>query len=838
MGRKSRNKKTAITVQTKLPSSHAPLAMAVFVGLCLLVFYPPYLRAMFFTTEQLPTHMFTLVLFILWWIVKYQRKDTLFLVTPLDWFVFAFALIYFLTLPIAINIRGAIQEFLKVANYFLVYWLASQIITTKKQARIFLNVLIFSALGVAILGQGAALKLWEVHGGFVAGRIFSTIQYPNSLAAYLTGAFFVTLGLFQSATIRSHRLAYIITAFILILTVILTYSRGGWLIVPFFSLLYILFISRPKKKEAALVMVALFTISILITPSLGHLHTNIHTVKPAAPAPSEPKPTEPKPVEPKPVTPPTPTPKILEERFSVTPNTEYTLSFEIKADGPDKLPYIWRIQVLGHQEDGKQKSLASKQDKKTDGYEKQEITFTTPEDVRRISVRIDNPHANSTMVAVKGLVLACQTVQIERSFFWSKLLPRTLYDRLFGFSRSDINVVTRFRYFQDAWEIIKDYPVFGLGGHGWKSRYFQYQSALYSSTEVHNHFLQVWVETGIIGLLIFLGIWLAFIHTAFSLYRGEDEEKKIYAVAIGLGVLAVVLHSLYDFNLSLGAIGIFLWALMGVLRSLASGFSRAKSKSSKIPAYLPVALAAMLLLFVAALNLGHRSYLQGVRFLQAGQFNRSVSALEQAVRYDKFDPEYRVALANAYEILFEKTNNYSYLDKVRLQLEKAYSLDRYNPTYSHYLGSFLVRFREFDEGLAALSRTIDLQPQLESHYNNYAKVCLNIASFLISQGQRAEAEKYIEKALSVEERLLKYYPGSRILAFSFGKANYLRGNIDKAREYLETALNSTEDRALAAMILSLIYEKKGDTEKAKTYYASGLGWDAQASQYYDYIKGI
>lgn len=587
-------------------------------------------------------------------------------------------------------------------------------------------------------------------------------------------------------------------------------------------------------------MAALFTLSILVTPSLGRLHTRIHAAKPAAlapapadPKPADPKPAEPKPADPKPVTPPTP--KILEERFSVTPDTEYKITFEINADGSDELSYIWRIVVRGQQDDGNQITLASKQDKRTEGYVKQELTFTTPEDVRRISVRIDNPQANTTMDAI-NLALASGSAETKRDFFWSKWLPRTLYDRLFGFNHRDINVVTRFRYVQDAWEIIKDYPILGLGGHGWKARYTQYQSASYSSTEVHNHFLQVWVEIGIIGLLLFLGIWLAFIHTAFTLYKGEDEEKKIYAIAVGTGVLAVVSHSLYDFNLSLGAIGIFLWALMGAVRSLSS--PAAKARKLTVPAPVPIAISAVLLIFVFSLNIGHRSYIKGYESLQAGQFNSAASSLEKAVRYDKFDPEPRVALANAYEILFENTNNSSYLEKAQAQLEKAYSLNRYSPVYSSYLGNFYVQFIEFDKGLDALSRTIDLQPHFENHYSNYAKASVNIAVFLINEGQRTMVDSYINKALAVEERLSKLYPDSRILAYPFGLAHYIRGDVDKAAELLQIALNNAEDRAQAAMLLSLIYEKKGDTEKAQAYYTRGQGWDPQVTSYYDYMQGI
>ncbi|MBS3947535.1 MAG: hypothetical protein KGZ57_04380, partial [Dethiobacter sp.] len=72
MGKKSRGKQQknqVMQVASEQPVTQGVLALVVFVGLCILLFYPPYLRAMFFTEEQLPTHLLTYVLFILWWVV-------------------------------------------------------------------------------------------------------------------------------------------------------------------------------------------------------------------------------------------------------------------------------------------------------------------------------------------------------------------------------------------------------------------------------------------------------------------------------------------------------------------------------------------------------------------------------------------------------------------------------------------------------------------------------------------------------------------------------------------------------------------------------------------------
>ena len=64
------------------------------------------------------------------------------------------------------------------------------------------------------------------------------------------------------------------------------------------------------------------------------------------------------------------------------------------------------------------------------------------------------------------------------------------------------------------------------------------------------------------------------------------------------------------------------------------------------------------------------------------------------------------------------------------------------------------------------------------------------------------------------------------------------GNIDEALEYLEVASHVNDDRANAAMVLSLIYEHKGDAKKAKQYYDQALQWEPASVQTYDNLKEI
>jgi Tfp pilus assembly protein PilF/O-antigen ligase len=881
MGRKSREKKlqryVAVPgpVQNKQllqdireqPVLYQGLALLVFIGLCILLFYPPYMRAMFFTREQLPTHLLTYALFILWWAVKYLRRDSSFLREPLDYLVFAFVLAYVLSFTVAINIRGAIQEFLKVGNYFLVYWLVSELGRTRKEASlVLLNVLMLSALGVAVLGLGAAAGTWEVAGGYIGGRIFSTIQYPNSLAAYLTGAFLVSLALWQTAGWKLRQF-YAVAAFLLLVTAILTYSRGGWLVMPVFSLLYIVLMPRGRRLDGALFIgvVAAVAAGLIASPGRAaaqagslwlwifagclavlagqYLLIDIRKrIKPvfllgtagllslllvgaisgyvyrtlAAPmllAQSG-----------------------LEQLIAVRPGMQYNLTMEVLATEEGEAPFAWQLTVLEQRKDNSTAALVQETGRQTQGWEKRSFTFTTTAEAKRVLVRLQSVHPG-TSVEARDVTLAGDGSRRRLDFAWNRLLPGLLYSRLLGLDR-ERNVQERFVFFRDAWEIIKDYPWRGLGGHAWSSIYFQYQSAPYSTTEVHNHFLQVWIETGIIGFLIFAGIWLLFIFTSYRLYRGATPEQKVLITGIAAGVLAVVAHSVYDFNLSLGAIGMFVFALMGVIRSFVPEQRVVSAHRVVYKPVLAVFVALGLAVFVIRLMVANGAMEEGISWMRRGRLNQGVQAFEQAVRHDPFDPQMRLMLAEAYENKGLQTENPVYYGKASEQYTAALNNNRYHPRFSHSLGAFLVRSGQFDRGLAYLQQTIKLHPRFVGHYRIYASTVLNVAQFFLRKDDQAAAQSYLERVFASDRQVQERFGDPFSLAFAVGQAHFMLGDAEQAVIYLERALISGEDKPHALMVLSLIYERKGDSIRAGELHGQALGLDPASEGTYQAFKNL
>jgi len=140
-------------------------------------------------------------------------------------------------------------------------------------------------------------------------------------------------------------------------------------------------------------------------------------------------------------------------------------------------------------------------------------------------------------------------------------------NRIFDFSgNANINVSERIVFYQDAVKIIKDYPILGTGGGGWESLYRKYQGYGYLTSQVHNHYLQVWIETGIIGFLAYLGIWISAVFLAVRLLRRGNPENRFLTWTLLCAVLVIGIHSFADFSLSMPAIMILLWGLLGCLR--------------------------------------------------------------------------------------------------------------------------------------------------------------------------------------------------------------------------------------------------------------------------------
>ena len=142
------------------------LSLAVFIALAALIFYPPYVRGLFFKEDIFIYHILTALVFAFIWVEKIRRRDYSFLRTPLDWAVLAYAAAYLLSLIGAVHLGEALYGFLRALNLFMVYWMVTQVVKDYQGYEKILQVLLASGAGVAAIGILAATGYSKYPGAF------------------------------------------------------------------------------------------------------------------------------------------------------------------------------------------------------------------------------------------------------------------------------------------------------------------------------------------------------------------------------------------------------------------------------------------------------------------------------------------------------------------------------------------------------------------------------------------------------------------------------------------------------------------------------------------------
>ncbi|GAA3403012.1 O-antigen ligase family protein [Paenibacillus hodogayensis] len=180
-----------------------------------------------------------------------------------------------------------------------------------------------------------------------------------------------------------------------------------------------------------------------------------------------------------------------------------------------------------------------------------------------------------------------------------KLLPDTLEQRIDNINFEQHSVLERVTFYKDAFKLIGDYPVLGAGGGGWAALYEKYQNNPYTSRQAHNFFLQFWIESGTLGILI-LAVFLIYVFYQYirSYVKGNEAARSakfvFYIVALSL-----LIHSTIDFEMSYGFIAALVYLCLG---GMAAGISNEELSWANRPFLAKARISYPVLLGVVAIT--------------------------------------------------------------------------------------------------------------------------------------------------------------------------------------------------------------------------------------------
>lgn len=427
----------------------------------------------------------------------------------------------------------------------------------------------------------------------------------------------------------------------------------------------------------------------------------------------------------------------------------------------------------------------------------------------------------------------------------SQLVPANVLARFQTIGLSTKGAAERIWWTKDAFRIVKDHFLLGAGGGGWEALYHQYQQYLYWSNQVHNHWLQTWVEVGTLGFLAFVALWVAVFYLGIKVVRkSTDISLKVLTVGILGAILNLAIHSFIDFNLSLSAVALALWALFALVQAAAAQaeclpkyfFTQIRGTW---PGTVAIALAAIAIIGTAPLLIGFNYGQQGAKFMGYNNIPFAIKRFEQAVKYDRLNASYKIDLAQCLEKTGQKKENQKLIQQALDLIRQGQELEPTNASFASLRAAMVFRYGFIDEGLSYAERAVELRPRDPAQYEGLAQAYVEAARYWKGKGNYEQAAKTLEKLAAIPsniQTLLAQTPeqfrtlGQPPLTVTprlnlyVGAGYYLAGKYQQAKEILRP-LTESKDANLQAeskLWLGLTAAKQGDKDNAKSLIQQAL----------------
>lgn len=372
-------------------------------------------------------------------------------------------------------------------------------------------------------------------------------------------------------------------------------------------------------------------------------------------------------------------------------------------------------------------------------------------------------------IAAMGVIGVVGGVVLFTSGLYQKILPEFLVQRFTQIgSLADITS-GRNNFYRDGLRMLKDKWLLGGGGNAWSAMYRKYQSYFYGSSEAHSLPLQFWLETGLVGIIVFV----FFILALFILYlKNRKSENGIELTVLLIPVLMLLSHSIVDFNFSYVSLPIMSFALLGCM----AGLKEREDLSFSITAWMPLVLGIVLIIFPISWQIGRNYAVKATAIMKqedkkADDLLDAIDYMEKAVDFNGWNTDYMVREGDPQDgdLLYDLNTLYKHLydlveqndpeniglvvQKQAALYQKAYKLEPYNPFIAMQYAQLVLQNGNIEEGLAVVEKAWTLNPMFEGRYQEVAQAYLAVGEFYIKQENKEAAKPYLERVLQVEKDL-------------------------------------------------------------------------------------
>lgn len=392
-----------------------------------------------------------------------------------------------------------------------------------------------------------------------------------------------------------------------------------------------------------------------------------------------------------------------------------------------------------------------------------------------------------TSVASSLPVTEDQTLAQLSQNYWDRVVSRSTDALVLG----DRSTRQRVFLWEDSFRLIMDRPLFGVGTGNYEFNIQKFlgagslgiKSAMESESGIehmifraHNDYLEVWAESGLLGMIIFVILLAQIVRSVVRLLmdyvKGREEPLVI---GLGAAVLATLAHALFSSNFQNPASAIVFWVVVGFVWVFSVAFEdRPKlgllNTSSDGFSFGVAALGIVVVVFTCYHGYRMRQgaiLFQDVRAqMTRQQFDLALETAETSLRYPSPRP------FATYEMLGKLHHRFENWEEAQQAFEMSLRYHPNHPGAHYYLGRALVQQGQPEAAVDVLKRAIELEPRRPEYH-------ATLATALGQMGRYDEGAASVSQALSLNPNLKAAY--------------YALGGIERGRNNHEAALKAFDE---------------------------------------------
>ncbi len=410
------------------------------------------------------------------------------------------------------------------------------------------------------------------------------------------------------------------------------------------------------------------------------------------------------------------------------------------------------------------------------------------------------PHRS--LVLLLGLLVA--------AFLFTKLSHGELGERMVQVMQD----APRRLIWESSWNLLQAAPWQGIGLGLFYLAYTAYRNPLDQSGGffAHNDYLQIWIETGLPGLLLLLAVLLA---TAWLFARALRKTKMhgdahIEMSGLFCGLMSVAGHSAVDFNLYILSIMMISGLAMGRLHELLTREIKSSSlvlRPSRFVGKQAFPLIVVLLvlapvLYFIALGTANSYFDKGLALAREGKLREADERLAIAHRLTPADDRMLIAHGDLYRHAITLLPAEATDEKKALYEDALRLLDKAQAANSLRAITHIIRGRLYQQNLALAGATgyelaaesfrqgLSQNPRLFQGRTEFAEL-------LLQHGNKEQALQTLDEGAKYE-----YYPAPELIPFYTLTAK-LRREVGRVGEafVLESKIRGLEQQAKASYYL-------------------------------------